>query len=150
MSKFKFRLATLRKIRQTVRDQRRAHLAEAYRAEEILREQSEQVLRELDGLKAVCREASGPGPVDVDRLTQAHIHDLGLKAHQQQLARQTEIVDQEIETRREALVQATRQVRVLDKLEEKQLARHRHEENRRQIAELDEVARQRAVREASS
>ena len=147
MSKFKFRLATLRKMREMIRDERRAHLAEAYRAEEILREESERVVGQLAELKEVCRRASGPGPVDVDQLTQAHVHELTLKSQLHQFALQAQIVAGEIESRREALVQATRQVRVLDKLEEKQLARHRHEENRRHIAELDEVAQQRAARE---
>jgi flagellar FliJ protein len=150
MAKFKFRLATLRKIREATRDQRRAHLAEAYRADEILQQQSDQIEHELSDLREECRRASGPGPVDVDRLTQAHLHELVLRAHQQHLGRQREAVAAEIHLRREALVHANREVRVLEKLEEKQAARHQQQENRRQIKQLDEVARRRAAGEDAS
>jgi flagellar export protein FliJ len=56
-------------------------------------------------------------------------------------------VGAEIERRREVLVEADRDVRVLEKLREKQTERHRYEENRREIRQLDEVAQLRATRE---
>jgi flagellar FliJ protein len=149
MAKFKFRLATLRKIREAARDQRRAHLAEAYRADEILQQQSDQIEHALGELHEQCRQASGPGPVDVDRLTQAHLHELVLKAQEQHLGRQRAAVAAEIEVRREALVHANREVRILEKLEEKQAARHEQVENRRQIKQLDEAARRAAGEDAS-
>lgn len=146
MAKFKFRLAKLRKIREAVRDQRRAHLAEAYRAEEVLKQQSETIARELGDLRSECRRASGPGIVDVDRLTQAHRHELVLKSQQEHLGRQSQALTSEIEVRREALVHATREVRILEKLEEKQLARHRKTEEQQDIKQLDEVAQRRTAR----
>jgi flagellar protein FliJ len=51
----------------------------------------------------------------------------------------------EIERRREALLAANREVRVLEKLRDHQMERYREEENRRDIKRLDEVAGQRAA-----
>jgi len=63
-----------------------------------------------------------------------------LKAHRKQLEGQREQVAVEIERRREVLVAANREVRVLEKLREKQSQRHREEENRREAKQLDEAA----------
>jgi flagellar export protein FliJ len=52
-----------------------------------------------------------------------------------------------MEHRRVALAEANREVRVLEKLRDRQHERHRQEENRQEIKELDEVAGRRAVRE---
>ncbi len=147
MAKYKFRLATLQKMRKMARDQRRERLAEAYQADEILRQQSDRVDHELDELKGECRHASAPGIIDVDRLTQAHLHELVLKSQKKHFGQQREAVAKEIDARREALVHANREVRILEKLEEKQAERHRWEEDRRQIQQLDEAAQRRAVGE---
>ena len=56
MAKFKFRLATLLRLREATRDQRRAELAEAYRADNVLREHLDRVGQELTWLRAACRD----------------------------------------------------------------------------------------------
>ena len=52
----------------------------------------------------------------------------------------------EIERRRQALVEADREVRVLEKLRERQLEQHRREEELRETKRLDEVVTQQAFR----
>jgi flagellar FliJ protein len=147
MAKFKFRLATFLRLREAARDERRAELAEAYRADDLLQERLEHVGRELGWLQAQWRRVSAPGTVDVDQLVEAGRYQLLLKAQQSQLDRQREAVAAEIERRRQALVDANRNVRVLEKLRQNQAQRHRQEENRQEIKQLDEVAGQRAARE---
>lgn len=147
MAKFKFRLNTLLRLREISRDGRRQRLAQAYRADEILQQQQEQVKQQLAQLAEKCRRASGPGPVDIDRLLEAQRYEVVLRAHGQETGKQREAVTVEIDQRHQALVEADREVRVLEKLREKQLRRHREEENRREVKELDEVAGQLAVRE---
>ena len=147
MARFTFRLATLLRLRENDRDQRRAELAQAYRADDILRQQEEQTERERIELLAKSREAAGPGTVDVDRLIQTQRYELLLKTHRQQLGRQREAVADEIGRRRETLVLANREVRILENLREKQAQRHREEEGRRETKRLDEVALQRVGRE---
>lgn len=61
MSTFKFRLATLLRLRASARDQRRSDLAEAFHAEQVIREQRKSVAAKLAELLETCREAARPG-----------------------------------------------------------------------------------------
>ena len=53
----------------------------------------------------------------------------------------------EIERRRQALVEADREVRVLEKLRQRQAEQHRRDEDLREVKRLDEVASQQAFRQ---
>jgi flagellar protein FliJ len=145
MAKFKFRMATLLKLREATRDERRAELAEAYRADDILGERLAQIRGELDAMVAGCRKAAGPGVVDIDLLIEAQRYEVTLRVYEKQALEQRMRLAVEIERRREALLAANREVRVLEKLRERQIERHRDEENRRDVKRLDEVATQRAA-----
>ncbi|OHB67131.1 MAG: flagellar export protein FliJ [Planctomycetes bacterium RBG_13_63_9] len=147
MAKFKYRLATLLRLREAARDERRTELAEAYRVDDVLREQLRQVEEALGGLRARCRSVAGPGRVNVDLLVEAQRYDVALRTRQHDLKKQREAVAAEIERRRQAVVEADREVRVLEKLRQRQADRYLLEENRRQGKQLDEVAGQRAARE---
>jgi len=140
MAKFKFRLATLLRLREETRDQRRAELAEAYHADDLLQQQIQEADQALNDLLDECRKAAGPGVIDIDRLIAAGRYELALRAQQKELVGQRERVVAEIERRRQTLVEANREVRVLEKLRENQAKRHREEENRREVKRLDEVA----------
>ena len=140
MPKFSFRLQTLLKLRDTVRDERRGELAQAYRAEEILLRRRQEIDEELGRLSQESRAAAGPGPVDVDRLLDARRYELVLRSHDHVAQKQQEVLKAEIERRRQALVEANRDVRVLELLRQKQLDRHRQEEARQETKELDEAA----------
>ncbi len=60
MRRFTFRLATLQRIRENLRDERRGQLAEAYQADDILQEQEARVGREQAALAPRCaRRPSG-------------------------------------------------------------------------------------------
>jgi len=147
MAKFKFRLATLLRLREAARDGRRAQLAQAYRADEIIEHQRRTIARELSRLEGQNRQASAPGEIDVDRLLEVRRYELVLRSQQQETGQQHEAVRAEIERRREALVGANRQVRVLELLRQKQHERHRQEENRQEIKQLDEAAGRRTAQE---
>lgn len=145
MARFKFRLATLLKLREATRDERRTELAQAYRADDVLRGYMEEVLAELNLLKERCRKAAAPGTVDVDRLLEAQRYEIILKVQQRHLDEQRQRLGAEIERRRVALLAANREVRILEKLRELQAQRHRQQENRLEIKQLDEVARLRTL-----
>jgi flagellar FliJ protein len=147
MAKFKFRLATLLRLRESARDERRAELAEAYRVDDLLRQRFDELSAELEAARQQCRRAAGPGTVDVDRLLEAQRYELTLRFQQGQLEQQRKAVAAEIERRRAALVEANREVRVLEKLRDNQSDRHRQEEGRREIKQLDEVAQRCSARE---
>jgi flagellar protein FliJ len=145
MTTFHFRLATLLRLREATRDERRGALAEAYRVDDVLRQRIEHVARELASLRAQSRQAAARGAVDVDRLLEAQRYELALRAAERQLAEQRASVAEEIERRRRDLAEAGREVRVLEKLREKQQWRHNREEARRETKVLDEVGLRRAT-----
>ena len=145
MARFKFRMATLLKLREAARDERRTELAQAYRADDVLGKNLEQVRTELNALEDRCRKAAGPGTIDIDRLIEAQRYEIILKVQQRSLNEQRGRLAAEIERRRVALLAANREVRVLEKLREHQIEQHNQAENRLEIKRLDEVARLQAL-----
>jgi flagellar FliJ protein len=146
MSRFVFRLEPLLKLRESRRDECRASLAEGLRVDEVLRNQFGNLERELEALKEFCRRTASTGSVDIDRLVEAQRYELVTRAQQHNIAQQRETVTAEIARRRQALVEADREVRVLEKLRERQTDQHRREEEGREARRLDEVATQQTYR----
>jgi len=140
MTSFKFRLETLLKLRCADRDQRRAQLAQAYHAEQVIRDNAHDVAQQQQQLAQDARQASRPGVLDADRLLGMHRHHLVLQAQATTLRRQHEQLRPEIQRRRDALMHADQQVRVLEKLKEKQLERHLDRQRKLEVKRLDEVA----------
>ena len=137
---FHFRLQTLLRLRIADRDQRLSELAKALRAEEVLRGEEQQVAADEQLLSQQSQALKSPGTADVDRLLTTHRYALQLAARRKQLATQIEQVQAEVERRRLAVVEADRQVRVLDKLKERQTATHRHQAERHEAKLFDEMA----------
>lgn len=138
MAQFQFRLATLLRLREVARDERRTQLAEAQR----LIDQLQVRQREIDMLLSDAQRLQAPpaGTLDVDRLLNATRYELVLRAEQRALELQEASLASEAERRREALVAANRDVRSLELLREKQQERHLHDEEERARKELDEIA----------
>jgi flagellar export protein FliJ len=147
MSKFRFRLATLLRIQEAARDQRRSELAEAFRAEQTLRERMSGLQQQYDELKQRYRQAGASGQVDIDRLIDVQRYELVLSAEQQLLRQHEAALAQEIERRRQALVAADREVRVLEKLRQQQHERHQVDQQRQDARKMDEVASRRMTGE---
>jgi len=146
MAEFKFRLATLLRLRETTRDERRAELAAAYRTDQNLQQQLARLAVELEELKVVSRRAAGPGKLDVDQLVEAQRYQRTLELRQRQINEERTSLAVEIERHRQTLLAADREVRTLEKLRETRHARHRQDENRLEIKQLDEVASLLALR----
>jgi flagellar protein FliJ len=138
MARFQFRLAALLQLREAVRDERRSHLAEAFRLADSLEAQRRQFLDNLHELNQ--QRSVATGLIDVDRLLAASRYEAVLMLEIRNLERQQAAVATEIEKRREALVEADRDVRSLEQLREAQHERHREEQERRSMKVLDEVA----------
>ena len=88
----------------------------------------------------MTRQLSLPGEAIVDRILESQRFGLLLKSQVTALTIQQQQVAEEVERRRQVVVEADRQVRVLEKLAEKQLAEHLVEEGRADMKELDEQA----------
>jgi len=146
MAKFRFRLETLLRLRIAERDQRRAELTEILAAEYRLREQQTEIGEEIEVTYEMGRADVREGRIDIDRLTAAQrqvAHFTRLLAEKHQLMEQ---LQPHIQKRREALVEADHEVRILEKLKEKQTERHQQNLDTMDSKLMDEIAQQRFAR----
>ena len=136
--RFQFRLQTLLRLREAARDERREQLAEVMRIDDALRKQ----LAELEGLQSEARalQRLGVGRVDVDRLLEAQRYEAVVALEILHVERQRAAVAEEMNKRREALVEADREFKVLEKLREKRLQEHGAEVLAQEMKVLDEAA----------
>ena len=95
---FHFRLQTLLRLRIAERDQRRAELAKAIRAEELLREEDAKLAEQQAEAAERRRLLKSPGAADVDALLQTHRYEVVLAAQRRQLAAQISQVQAETES----------------------------------------------------
>ncbi len=140
MPAYRFRLATLLKLRETTRDERRGQLAEAQRIETLIEEQLREVEQTFARLLADRTRSSSPGLINVDWLIDAQRYELTLRAKDRDLRQQLNSVRLEVERRRQTLAEADREVRVLEKLRESQQQRHATDELLSEQKMLDEAA----------
>ena len=140
MTQFRFRLEPLLKLRLAERDHRREELANAYRADQVLQQRQESVHEEIVDTQRQSKECSAPGTIHVDRLLSTHRYELILHAELQQIHRQRQVIATEIERRRGALVEADRELRILEKLREKHSVDFAYREHKADIRLLDEMA----------
>lgn len=140
MTNFKFRLQPLMKLREAERDRCREELAEAYQAEQILADRQEAIRKQIEHAKQLARRGSQPGSIAVDGLLDTHRYELGLATQLQHLLVQRETVREETERRREALVAANRELRILEKLRERGEIEFRRKQERLEVRQQDEIA----------
>ena len=140
MPKYKFRLETLQKVREAHRDQQRASLAEAFRAEQVLAENRAELAAEEQLMRELQRSAAAGKYLDVNRMLEAQRYDLLLKAQGQQMAKQAALLEAETERRRQVLVEADRDVRVLELLDERHRRAHVRAQQLAETKRIDEAA----------
>jgi flagellar export protein FliJ len=129
----------LLRLRLSDRDQRRADLAKALRALEVLQAELSKVQIEQAESAERGRALKAPGAADVDALLATHRYEALLAARRRQLTDQLAQVENECQRRRLALIEADRNVRVLEKLRERRAAEHAKRIERREAKQLDEV-----------
>jgi flagellar export protein FliJ len=130
----------LQKVREAHRDQHRASLADAFRAEQVLSENRAQLIAEERELRELQRSATEGQYLDVNRLLEAQRYELLLKAQSQELAKQAVLLAAETERRRQTLVEADREVRALELLDERHRRAHDLDAQREETKRLDDVA----------
>jgi flagellar protein FliJ len=146
MTKPRFRLTTLLRLRETVRDERRAELAESHRAEAELHRQLTRLRKEQAEIDDRRREAGRPGVVDLERLVETDNYLALLRDRQASVQERRQDVAAETERRREALVEADRDVQSLEKLRERHQRQDRQDAERQETKQLDEAALQMSQR----
>jgi flagellar export protein FliJ len=145
-----FQMATLLRLREVTRDERRALLVEAQRADQEMARQLTCLGAEQQRAQDECRIAAGPGAVHVERLVETHRYVVGLQARERELQRQRQSLAAEIDRRRQSLLKADQDVHVLEKLQDRRRRNQRLEEERSQAKQLDEAALQAATSPAGT
>ncbi len=143
MTRFKFRLQPLLMVRESTRDRMRVELAQAHEALRTVEQKQAELQQEQTEMRNALQNALRPGALPVDRILSLQRYQASLQIQQHGLEHQRKQVEQEMELRRQRLTEADREVRVLEKLREKQQLRHAEEESRQEAQEMNEVALQR-------
>ena len=140
MPKTKFRLDTLLRLRENHRDELRSRLAEAIHAASLLAGQQQLVQEEFSQLQTCQRMALKGETANINRLVDVQRYLLTLRAQEGTMQKQSALLEAEIERRRLAVVEADRQVRVLEKLRDRKLMETRQQQMRAETKQFDEIA----------
>jgi flagellar protein FliJ len=140
MRAFRFRLASVLKLREATRDQRLAQLAEAHAASDKLRARRSAIEAELAQLNRLQHGRMATGKVNIDVLLSSSRYDAIMRAEIATIAGHEATLAVEIERRQQAVMAADREVRMLEKLRDKQREQHRQSEALAELKELDEIA----------
>jgi len=140
MPPFRFRLGSLEKFRRQVRERCQLKLAAAEADHQRLDSERRDVERQLVALRHAVRGSVGPGRVDVVRLASANDFESGLRAELERLDQRTSVLAAEVARCREAVVEADRDVRTLEKLRQRQHEQFQADERRAESKALDDTA----------
>jgi flagellar FliJ protein len=140
MAVFQFRLATLLRLREAERDERRMQLADAFQAEQIIRQHIDELDEGIRAHKELGRKASMPGKISVDNIMEAQRYEYQLFAERTVAEQRRQSILEEIERRRDRLAAADREVRILEKLRETKQDQFRAEELKKEQFAFDELA----------
>lgn len=145
MAGFVFRLEPVLRQRKHVEEQRQRELAELLRRQLILQTQLRTLQQTVQSDKRQMSDAL-VGAVNVPRIRQHATHASQVSLRIQQLAAQLFALARQIDRARENLLDATKACKALQTLRQRQHERWRDQQERRQTAELDEIAVQRFAR----
>ncbi|MCL2346947.1 MAG: hypothetical protein FWC50_01670 [Planctomycetaceae bacterium] len=147
---FRFRLQPLQKIRENVRRNRQTELAKALEAEAVVRERLEGVKHEIKTTKEEGRRLAVGGEVNVDYLIGLRRHEAFLLAQKTTIEEHLEKLIAEVERRRQAVIEADKEVRIMEKFHDKLKERYDSAIETKEIAEFDEIANVRSARSRMS
>ena len=138
---FTFRLEPLITIRDNELKERQAELAKAYEAQRILEEALKTVEKQLsEGIETTRSLTQEGQKVNVEFLLGIRRQEMFLRANQEDLIKKMKMVDEEIEQRRNAVVEANKELKTIEKLKEKNYEEYLEEENKKEVKIMDEIA----------
>lgn len=140
MKKFKFRFQAVEDVKRREEDLKRERLAEAHRT---LQDQ-ETALAGLHSLRDACQrqivEQTTAGRLNAAEIALSHLYLQKVTEDIQRQRTQVARTQQEVETRRQILLQAAQERKMLENLKARDHAAHRYEEARQEQARMDEIA----------
>jgi flagellar protein FliJ len=140
MAQSHFRLDKVHHIRQNAREQRRIELLEAQQAEDQAAAQVAELMSSLQFVRGHVQLATTPGRLNLDDLRHAQRYERSLRGELESAQSRRETLSAEVERRRQSLVEADREVKVLDRWQEKQHAQFRIDQARSEAKLHDDQA----------
>ncbi|MDR1964037.1 MAG: flagellar export protein FliJ [Planctomycetaceae bacterium] len=137
---FQFRLEPLITIRDNVLKEKQGELAKAYEARRIAEEKKQELEQELSENVAAGRQRMTAGAIDIEFLLGLRRHEMYINAQMDVVQGHLRQIDEEIERRRIAVMEAHKELKIVEKLKEKRYERYQTEENRKEIIRMDETA----------
>ena len=138
---FAFQFDALLKLRRHRRDLCRQLLAQVLASDRELIAQREDLERARLGQLGELRELGREGEVDVDRTATRRYYAGQLAGRSHAVERNRELVTRQLLLCRQALAESDRDVKVLEKLEEREKAAFRYAEERHEARELEDAWR---------
>jgi len=139
LKKFKFKFQSLLNFRRHRRDLCRLYLAQVLAKDRKLIGQRHSLKRERLEQLHELREIGRAGNMDIDRSASRRYFAGQLTGEMHLVDRNRELVAQQLKLCQQALSKADQDVKVLEKLEEKQRAEFLYHRERRDGHELDEI-----------
>lgn len=146
MSPFHFRFERLLKVKSLTEEQWKREFARARIALDEALERRDAGRRRLEHREAQLRAAREEGGLSLDRMLLLSEYVNRLRRELEELQRDVEAAEARAEEVRAELVEATKARKVLEALKERHRLAYMEEQNRIEQRELDEVARNIAIR----
>ncbi len=137
---FTFRLESIRRLRRQARDSQRRVLAKAIEHASTAQRHVQLLNEQLQGNVSRSRFARDTGPIDITAMRTNEFHQGWLQRRILETGQSLGERQYEVSQERENLAKANQQLRVLDKLRERQHDRFKLDQNRREQAISDEAA----------
>lgn len=138
MKTFEFQFDSLLKYRRHLRDLCRQVLADVLANQHQLAERREALEHQRTGQLDEIRTMHQPGQVEIDRSAARRYHAGQMQIDISYLDRDRNVVAEQLARCRQALIEADRNVKVLEKLRDKQQAEFTSTQSRKEARELDE------------
>jgi flagellar export protein FliJ len=139
MPRFRFTLESVLRLRNQKRDACRRDLGAAVTQWQQLETQHQQVLGEQAELREYLKQLSKAGTVEVGMVSRCHMHLAQLEKLHWEALLACEEAQQVVDAKRQILVEADREVKSLEKLEQKQSAEFLREQDHRELLEQEEI-----------
>jgi flagellar FliJ protein len=139
---FRFRLEVVRRIRKQAQDVQRREVADAVRSLSAVQDRLAALEGQLHVTVNQTRETQQAGLLDLMSLQRHHLYRGWL--HRRRVEVREELVrhEEQLDERRARLAEATKQLKVVQKLREKQKTRYDRRMQRQEQAAYDEAALQ--------
>ncbi|MCL2744878.1 MAG: flagellar export protein FliJ [Planctomycetaceae bacterium] len=141
---FKFQLEPLITIRNNELKKKQAELAKAYEARRRMEELGKKNEEEIaENLEAGRKMINAGGEISADYLMGLRRQEMFLQAQRKKIRENIAMIDEEIERRRAAVIEANKSLKMVERLKEGRYEKYLLEERRKETAAMDEAAAKR-------